>query len=132
MYLRPLMVMNPDGTGQRAIDGSNSFWPNAMYFARGIPDAPNKLISIISGYHGVPRMGELAVIDLNRGWHEADGIVQRIPGRGKPIKTIIRDKLVDDSWPRFLHPWPLSDKHFLVAAQLNKKNRLGNLSGGCV
>ena len=67
MYLRPLMVMNPDGTGQRAIYGSNSFWPNALYFARGIPGVPNKLISVISGYHGVPRMGELGVIDLARG-----------------------------------------------------------------
>ena len=33
--------------------------------------------------------------------------------------------MVDDSWPKFLHPWPLSDKYFLVAAQLNKQTNWG-------
>jgi formylglycine-generating enzyme required for sulfatase activity len=31
----------------------------------------------------------------------------------------LRDRLVDDSWPKFLHPWPLSDKYFLVSAKLS-------------
>ena len=129
MYLRPLMVMNPDGTGQRALYGTNSYWPNSLYFPRGISGAPTKVVAIVSGYHGVPRMGELVLIDLARGTRDADGIVQRIPGRGKPVKTIIRDKLVESSWPKFLHPYPLSDpstglgagKYFLVAAQPSAK-----------
>ncbi len=118
IYLRPLMVMNPDGTGQRAIYGSNSYWPNSLYFPRGIPGSPNKVIAIISGYHGVPRMGELALLDLTKGFHDADGIVQRIPGRGRKVETKIIDRLVEDSWPKFLHPYPLSDKYFLVSAKL--------------
>jgi len=129
IYLRPLMAMNPDGTGQRAIYGSNSYWPNALYYPRGIPGAPNKIIAIVAGYHGVPRMGELALLDITKGSHEADGVVQRIPGRGKPVKPIIRDNLVDKSWPKFLHPYPLSDpatglgagKYFLVASQPSAK-----------
>jgi len=118
IYLRPLMVMNPDGTGQRAVYGSNSYWPNALYYPRGIPGAPGKIIAIIAGYHGVPRMGELGLIDTAKGSHGAGGVVQRIPGRGKPVETVIRDNLVDKSWPKFLHPFPLSEKYFLVAAQL--------------
>ncbi len=133
IYLRPLMVMNPDGTGQRAVYGSNSYWPNALYYPRGIPGSPSKIVAIIAGYHGVPRMGELGLLDITKGWHQADGVVQRIPGRGKPIKTVIRDKLVDKSWPKFLHPYPLSDpstglgagKYFLVASQLNRKSPWG-------
>ena len=125
IYLRPLMAMNPDGTGQRAVYGSNSYWPNALYYPRGIPAAPGKIIAIIAGYHGVPRMGELGLIDTTKGWHEADGVVQRIPGRGKPVETVIRDNLVDKSWPKFLHPYPLSEKHFLVAAQLVNKGPWG-------
>ncbi len=125
IYLRLLMVMNPDGTSQRAIYGSNSYWPNALYFPRGIPGAPNKIIAIVAGYHGVPRMGELALLDISKGSHEADGIVQRIPGRGKPIEPIIRDNLVDNSWPKFLHPYPLSDKFFLVSSQLSAKSPWG-------
>ena len=125
IYLRPLMVMNPDGTGQRAVYGSNSYWPNALYFPRGIPGAPGKIIAVIAGYHGVPRMGELALLDTTKGWHEAAGVVQRIPGRGKAIRTVIRDNLVDKSWPKFLHPYPLSDKYFLVASQPSNKSSWG-------
>ncbi|MHC4543469.1 MAG: hypothetical protein ACYSYL_02925, partial [Planctomycetota bacterium] len=125
IYLRLLMVMNPDGTGQRAVYGSNSYWPNALYFPRGIPGAPNKIIAIVAGYHGVPRMGELALLDVSKGSHEAEGVVQRIPGRGKPVKPIIRDNLVDNSWPKFLHPYPLSDKYFLVSSQLSAKSPWG-------
>lgn len=125
MYLRPLMVMNPDGTGQRAVYGSNSYWPNALYFPRGVPGAPGKVIAIVAGYHGVPRMGELALLDFSKGWYEAEGVVQRIPARGQPIKTVIRDKLVDASWPKFLHPYPLSGKYFLVASQLHPKSPWG-------
>ncbi|MDP6544689.1 MAG: SUMF1/EgtB/PvdO family nonheme iron enzyme [Phycisphaerae bacterium] len=121
MYLRPLMVMNPDGTGQRALYGSNSYWPNSLYFPRGIPGSPNKIVAIVSGYHGVPRMGELVLLDLTKGTRRAEGVVQRIPGRGKAIKPIIRDKLVEKSWPKFLHPYPLSDKYFLVAGQRYSK-----------
>jgi formylglycine-generating enzyme required for sulfatase activity len=70
-------------------------------------------------------MGELALLDTTKGWHEADGIVQRIPGRGKPVKPIIRDNLVGKSWPKFLHPYPLSEKYFIVASQLNGKSPWG-------
>ncbi len=125
IYLRPLMVMNPDGTGQRALYGSNSYWPNALYFPRGIPGAPDKIIAIVAGYHGVPRMGELALLDTSKGWYETDGIFQRIPGRGKTVKPVIRDNLVDKSWPKFLHPYPLSDKYFLVCSQLSAKSPWG-------
>jgi len=121
IYLRPLMAMNPDGTGQRALYGSNSYWPNALYFPRGIPGSPNRIIAIVAGYHGVPRMGELALLDIARGERGADGVIQLIPGRNRPVETPIRDNLVDDSWPKFLHPWPLSDKYFLVSAQLSAK-----------
>jgi len=125
IYLRPLMVMNPDGTGQRAIYGSNSYWPNALYFPRGIPGAPGKIIAVIAGYHGVPRMGELGLLDTTKGWQQAGGVVQKIPGRDKPVRTVIRDKLVDKSWPKFLHPFPLNDKYFLVAAKPNQKSPWG-------
>ena len=118
IYLRPLMVMNPDGTGQRAIYGSNSHYPNALYFPRGIPGAPNKIVTILSGYHGVNRAGELVVLDTTKGWHEADGIIQRIAHRNEPPVPKIRDNLVGNSWPKFLHPYPLSEKYFLVAAQM--------------
>jgi len=125
IFMRQLMVMNPDGTGQRAVYGSNSWFPNSLYFPRPIPGCSNVLVSILSGYHGVHRMGRLVLLDISRGWHDADGIVHEIPRRGQPIKIEIRDNLVDNDWPKFLHPYPLSDKYFLVSCWMDRKSRWG-------
>jgi formylglycine-generating enzyme required for sulfatase activity len=114
---RVLFTMNPDGTGQMEHYGSNSYWPNSMFYARPIPGRPTMFAAIVSGHHGVPRMGELVLFDVARGRREAEGAVQRIPERGKKVEAIIADNLVDNSWPKFLHPYPLSDKYLLVAAQ---------------
>ncbi|HOX02334.1 MAG TPA: SUMF1/EgtB/PvdO family nonheme iron enzyme [Candidatus Paceibacterota bacterium] len=125
IYLRELMLMNPDGAGQRAIYGSGSWYPNALYFPRPLPEVAGQILCILSGYHGVHRMGQLVVIDTTRGWHEADGIVQRISGQGDPLQPRVKDNLVDADWPKFLHPYPLSEKQFLVAAWLQPKGSWG-------
>jgi formylglycine-generating enzyme required for sulfatase activity len=120
-FTRLLFTMNPDGTGQQSIYGSNSYWPNSMFYARQVPGSPSKLITIVSGHHGVKRAGELILLDLAKGRQEADGVVQRIPGRGQRVVPVMADRLVDKSWPRFLHPQPLSDKYFIVSGQLDAK-----------
>jgi len=117
-FTRILFRMNPDGTAQMELYGSESYWPNSLFYAKPVPDSPTKFVAIVSGHHGVPRMGELVLFDAERGRHESDGAIQRIPGYGKKVEPIIRDTLVDGSWPKFLHPYPLSDKYFLVAGQL--------------
>ena len=106
-FTRLLFHMNPDGTNQSEYYGSNSMWPNSIFYARPLPGHPTKVVAVISGHHGVPRMGELVVFDPALGRHEAGGAVQRIPGRGQRVAPTIRDALVDDSWPKFLHPYPL-------------------------
>ena len=120
VYLRPLMVMNPDGTSQRAVYGSNSHYPNSLFFPRAIPGEKNKLVAILAGYHGPNRMGEMVVLDTAKGWREAKGILHRIGHRGEPTQVIIRDNLIGDTWPKFLHPYPLNDKYFLAAVQFGK------------
>ena len=121
-FPRQLMVMNPDGTGQRALYGSNSYFPNALYFPRAIPGRPGELVCILSGYHGVNRMGQLVIVDPNRGWYEAEGLVQRISGRGDPIRPEVKDDLVSADWPKFLHPFPVDENFFLVAAWLDRQS----------
>jgi formylglycine-generating enzyme required for sulfatase activity len=116
-FSRLLFQMNPDGTGQMEHYASNSMWPNSIFYARPIPNDPTKVIAVISGHHGVPRMGELVLFDPARGRREADGVVQRIPGYGQKVDPVIRDGLVEGSWPKFLHPYPLDDKYFLVSCQ---------------
>lgn len=123
---RVLFHMNPDGTAQMEYYGSNSYWPNSLFYAQPVPNHPTKFVGIVGGHHGVPRMGELVLFDPARGRREASGALQRIPGHGIPVasetdpkygSTLIEDNLVDDSWPKFLHPIPLSDKYFLVSCK---------------
>ncbi len=114
---RLLFHMNPDGTEQMEYYGSNSYWPNSIFYARPIPNHPTQVVAVIGGHHDHPRMGELVLFDPARGRREAAGAVQRIPGHGKEVEMIIRDGLTRSSWPKFLQPYPLSAKHFLVAAR---------------
>ena len=126
MYLRPLMVMNPDGTGQRALYGSNSYWPNALYYPRGVPGAPEKVVAIAAGYHGPPRMGAAVLIDTSQGTQGGEGVMQFLPGRDKPFDAaVIKDAWYDKTWPKFLQPFPITDKHFLVAMQATEKSTWG-------
>jgi hypothetical protein len=122
---RILFQMNPDGTEQRARYGSNSYWPNAMFYARPIPGKASQFAAIVGGHHDVPRMGELVLFDAALGHQETEGVVQRIPGRGETVEAVIRDDLVKATWPKFLHPYPLSEKYFLVSAKLNEKSTWG-------
>lgn len=115
IFLRQLMVMNPDGTGQRDVYGSNTWFPNSLFFFRPLPDTSNQLVSILSGYHGVPRMGWLVTLDTSQGWHGVEGLTHRISGIGAPIKPVIKDRAVDNDWPKFVHPYPLNDTCFLVS-----------------
>ncbi len=114
---RILFSMPAGGAAQRAFYGSNSYWPNAMFYARPVPDDPLRFFAVVGGHHDNPRMGELVLFDTRRGRVEAEGAVQRIPGRGKRVDPILLDGLTKESWPKFLHPWPLSDRHVLVAAR---------------
>ena len=114
---RILFHMNPDGSGQTAYYGSNSHWPNCVFFARAVPGRSGMFTGVVSGNHDVPRMGEMVLFDRNKGTFEADGVVQRITDRGKTVVPIIADTIARNSWPKFLHPWPLSDKYFITACK---------------
>ena len=116
VWNRVLFSMNPDGTGQAEYYGSNSYWPNSVFYARPIPDHPTKVVGIVTGHH-VGRVGELVIFDPAKGRHEVEGVVQRIPGYGRKVQPLIEDKLTEHSWPKFLHPYPLSEKHFIVSSK---------------
>ncbi len=122
---RLLFHCNPDGTSQMAYYGSNSYWPNSTFYARPIPEHPTMVAGIVTGHHGTPRAGELVLFDPARGRHEADGVVQRIPGWGEEVEPVVADRLVDASWPKFLHPYPLSEKYFIVSCKPTPQSNWG-------
>ena len=92
-YSRIMMTMNPDGTNQRAVYGSQSLWPNSMFHARPLPGEPGKFSAVVSGHHGVAREGKLTLFDTNKGYAHADGVVQYIPGYGKKVTHVTVDQL---------------------------------------
>ena len=114
-FSRVMMTMNVDGSDQKAFYGSNSYWPNSLFYARPLPDSVTKFCGVVSGHHGCAREGELVLFDVMKGRNGTAGVIQRIPGWGKPVANKVRDTLVNNSTPRFLHPYPLSDELFLVS-----------------
>ncbi|MDR2641822.1 MAG: SUMF1/EgtB/PvdO family nonheme iron enzyme [Planctomycetaceae bacterium] len=121
-FTRILFHMNPDGTNQVEFYGSNSYWPNSMFYAKPIPESSTKFVTIISGHHGTSRAGEMVLFDVTKGRQEADGAIQRIPGYGKPVKPVIGDTIVDGSFPKFVFPAPLDENYFIVSAKLKRND----------
>lgn len=117
-FARLLFHMNPDGTGQMEYYGSNSYWPNSIFYARAIPGHPTLVVGVVCGHHGYNKTGRLLLFDPSRGRHETDGAIQTIPGWGEPVKRIVQDQLYGSDWPKFAHPWPLNETFFLVSARL--------------
>ena len=121
-FSRVLMTMNPDGTDQQEFYGSNSYWPNAVFYHQNIPGSSTKFVGIVSGHHGVARKGELVLFDVSKGRIETQGAMHKFPFRGKPIENITLDRLVDDVKPYFLHPRPLNDEVILAAMQTDNSS----------
>jgi formylglycine-generating enzyme required for sulfatase activity len=112
------MAMNPDGTNQRSVYKSNSWFPVALLFGTPVPGHPSLIAAIASGHHGSRRKGFLTLLDPAISHYEAEGIVQMIPpGRGQEVKPGIHDGFASEMYPAFLHPRPLSEKYFLVSCR---------------
>jgi formylglycine-generating enzyme required for sulfatase activity len=114
---RLLMTMNPDGTNQRSLYGSNSYWPTSFFYANPVPGHHSRVFGIAGGHHGVRRVGELILLDPELGHREPRGVVQQLPGWGKPFPYRLSDPYANPVNPRFLHPNPLSEEFLLVARQ---------------
>ena len=114
-FSRVLMTMNPDGTDQKEFYGSNSYWPNSLFYAKPLPGSSTKFAGIASGHHGVSRIGKLVLFDVSKGRHEVEGAVQEIPGYGKPVMNVTKDGLYNDARPMFTHSRPLGNDLFLAS-----------------
>ena len=130
-FSRILMTMNPDGTNQKEYYGSNSYWPNSMFGAKPIPGQNGKFITTVTGHH-TQRPGSLFLFDVAKGRREAKGVVQELPGAGKKVKPVIKDRLYHTKWPKFLNPEPLgtsqadgAGRYFIVSGQLAKDKTWG-------
>jgi len=118
-FSRIIMHMNPDGTENKALYGSGSYFPNSTFDMKPLPNSASRFIGIITGHHGVSRSGRLIIFDPAKSRKEEKGMVQELPFRNRPIVPIIKDELVNDVWPQFMKPYPLNEKYFLVVCKLS-------------
>ncbi len=116
-FSRIMFHMNPDGTNQAELYGSGSYWPNSCFAARPLPGDSSKFVGVVTGHHELNRMGDLVIFDPAKGRKEATGAVQRIPGYGKKVEPIACDLPIAQNWPKFLHPFPISDRLFIVSCK---------------
>lgn len=121
-FSRILMHMNPDGTAQSSLYGSVSYWPNSLFYARQIPGDPNKFMGIVSGHHGISRMGELHMFDISKGTKEDSGRVHKFPSYGREYVAETKDELVRGKFPLVVHPYPLSENYVVASV----KNPMAN------
>ena len=124
-YSRIVMHMNPDGTENKALWGSGSMFPNSTFDIQPLPGHSSAFVGIISGHHGVARSGRLLLFDPMKARKGAEGVMQEIPHRNRPVVPLVKDELVNDVWPQFIKPMPLDDKYFLVAAKLTPNDLWG-------
>ncbi len=114
---RRLFRMNPDGTDQRLYYGADSYFPPSFFYARPVPGHPSKIVGIVSGHHGVARAGRLLILDPAISRKDTGGVVQEIPGFGREVEMLVKDRIVDGVWPQFLHPYPLNEKYYIVSCK---------------
>ena len=128
-WSRILMTMNPDGTSQLSLYGSNSYFPTVLHQCRSVPNDVHQLIGIVGGHHDVPEIGRLVLFDptLSRSYpfvydppdkswgpegtspfrilpktlpKEQTGMVHEFPGYGKPVAGDVADGLVRNQFER--------------------------------
>ncbi|MCX6996399.1 MAG: hypothetical protein NTV49_04780 [Kiritimatiellaeota bacterium] len=112
-FNRVMFSMSPDGTGQTAKYGSNSYWPNCMFYPKPVPGSSTKFVAAVMGHHS-GSTGGMFLFDTAKGNFEADGVVQQIPGYQKAVVPTIADGLGYNA-PNITSSHPLSDKYFLAA-----------------
>ena len=110
MFPQPLFAMNPDGTGQRAIYGGNSWFPTTLIHARAVPGS-QMLFGIATGHHSL-QPGELMRFDPRRGREEASGAEQLEPLR--PAKAARIDAYGQNRRVA-AYPWPLDERQVVLS-----------------
>jgi hypothetical protein len=109
-FAHPLFSMRPDGRDQRAFYGANSWFPNSLLHARGIPGS-HKVVAIAAGHH-TRQQGKLVIIDNHLGRDEGAGVSFIAPRREVPYERVDRAMQKGDL---FRYPYPLSESEFLVS-----------------
>lgn len=109
-YTHGLFSMLPDGRDQRVFYGNNSWFPNSLLHARGIPGS-HRVVAIASGHH-TPQQGKLVIIDREQGVDEGEGVTFIAPVREVEYERV---DVAMQQGDQFRYPYPLGEDEFLVS-----------------
>jgi hypothetical protein len=109
IFPQGLFQMYPDGTGQTAVYGNNSWFPTTILHARAIPGT-EKIVCVFSGHH-TRQKGWLGILDPTKGREENRGAQLIAPVR--ETKAVHVDRYGQDG-DQFQYPYPLDERAFLV------------------
>ncbi len=116
-FIQSIWTVRPDGTGADAIFKQHFVDPWALEDARSIPGS-NKLVAVAAGHHTLA-VGPVVVINHSIGINEPAGINIVTPGvrppEGGMSGIAVPGGGVTDASGFYSTPWPLSERHFLVA-----------------
>ncbi len=108
--------VRPDGTGADAIFKQHFNEPWALEDARSIPRS-TQLVAVATGHHTLPA-GPIVRIDAGLGLNNAAGIrivtPALVPPEGGMAGTPVPEGGVQGKGGFAMHPWPLSERHFLA------------------
>jgi hypothetical protein len=109
IFPQGLFQMYPDGTGQTAVYGNNSWFPTTILHARAIPRT-EKIVCVFSGHH-TRQKGWLGILDPAKGREENQGAQLIAPVR--ETKAVHVDRYGQEG-DQFQYPYPLDEETFLV------------------
>jgi hypothetical protein len=116
-HIQSIWTVRPDGTGADALFKQHLNDPWALEEVRSIPGS-RKLVAIATGHHTLPA-GPVVVVDPSMGINNAAGIRIVTPGvlppEGGMAGIPIEEGGVRGRGGTYMHPWPLSEKYFLVS-----------------
>jgi len=120
IFPQGLFEMNPDGTGQTALYGNNSWFPTAILHARQIPGT-RMYVAIFTGHHSL-QQGWLGIVDPSRGREENTGAQLIAPVRATEA---VRVDAYGQEGDAFQYPYPLDGHAFLVAMRPEGREHFG-------
>jgi hypothetical protein len=125
--IQPLWAMRPDGSGSEEVYGNNVRDPGVLYQARQVPGHPNLIVSNGCGHEPLS-VGSIVLLDLHEDKRTEAVMTNLTPD------TEVRDLRgffqrrngewrADDVYgPFYCDPYPLSDTHFLVSCNPEKRH----------
>ena len=121
-----LWTINPDGTNQAVYWGNNTAVPGAVMSARAIPGTQQVLC--IFGPPHAHLWGAMAIVDRRLGLDGRDAVVRLWPSQamnlvraGGPFDCDAFSAVQ----PKYMDPYPLSDKYFLCARSTEPNGPMG-------